>query len=106
MIIDEYIWLGGRDELRSKTKTYKPHVSKAMHIRDNFLDHHNYPFWNYDGSSTEQAVGNDSEVIIKPVAIFDDPFNEHSNTIHDTPITTTVNNLTETPEFEAAPPPS
>merc|ERR1719331_253428 len=29
---------------------------------------------NYDGSSTEQAPGSDSEVLIRPVAIFNDPF--------------------------------
>ena len=30
--------------------------------------------WNYDGSSTGQAPGEDSEVIIKPQALFNDPF--------------------------------
>jgi len=30
--------------------------------------------WNYDGSSTEQAPGGDSEVIIKPVKTYPDPF--------------------------------
>merc|ERR1719311_1531610 len=35
------------------------------------------PVWNYDGSSTEQAPGSDSEVLIKPVAIFNDPFRGH-----------------------------
>ena len=75
MIIAEYIWIGGKDELRSKTKTYHPSIVKKMDLRENYLNSHNYPLWNYDGSSTEQAVGNDSEVIIKPVAVFDDPFN-------------------------------
>ena len=32
------------------------------------------PDWNYDGSSTGQAPGTDSEVIIKPQAIYHDPF--------------------------------
>jgi len=30
--------------------------------------------WNYDGSSTEQAEGHNSEVLLKPRAIFKDPF--------------------------------
>ena len=30
--------------------------------------------WDYDGSSTGQAEGSNSEVIIKPVAIYRDPF--------------------------------
>merc|ERR1712232_673383 len=37
------------------------------------------PIWNYDGSSTNQAPGTDSEVLIKPVAIFPDPFRKHDN---------------------------
>merc|ERR1719506_3025516 len=32
------------------------------------------PVWNYDGSSTEQAEGHNSEINIKPVAWFHDPF--------------------------------
>merc|ERR1719359_702959 len=30
--------------------------------------------WNYDGSSTEQAEGHNSEVLLYPRAIFNDPF--------------------------------
>ena len=30
--------------------------------------------WNYDGSSTGQADGHNSEVLLKPRAIFNDPF--------------------------------
>jgi len=37
------------------------------------------PEWNYDGSSTDQAPGHDSEVIIKPQAIFKDPFRGGDN---------------------------
>ena len=54
-----YIWLGGGNELRSKTRT---------------LYSMNIPEWNYDGSSTNQASGNDSEVKLLPVSIFKDPF--------------------------------
>ena len=32
------------------------------------------PEWNYDGSSTNQAPGDDSEVILRPVAMYPDPF--------------------------------
>ena len=59
--IVEYVWIGGNKELRSKTK-----VLKKENI-DNLID---IPEWNYDGSSTEQSEGHDSEVIIKPVAIY------------------------------------
>ena len=29
--------------------------------------------WSFDGSSTEQATGGDSDCLLKPVAIFPDP---------------------------------
>jgi len=32
------------------------------------------PIWNFDGSSTEQAIGLDSEVYIKPVYMVRYPF--------------------------------
>merc|ERR1719464_2162788 len=32
------------------------------------------PVWNFDGSSTDQAPGSDSEVLLKPCAFFPDPF--------------------------------
>jgi glutamine synthetase len=60
----EYIWLGGSNELRSKTKT----MDKVINTIEDL------PNWNFDGSSTNQAVGNDSEIIIKPRALFTDPF--------------------------------
>jgi glutamine synthetase len=67
----EYVWLGGAPEqyfsafdLRSKTKTVDSPPTSAADL----------PIWNYDGSSTEQAPGSDSEVLIKPVALFEDPF--------------------------------
>ena len=60
----EYIWIGGNNELRSKTKV----ISKMINTI------HEIPDWNFDGSSTSQADGCDSEIIIKPKAMFDDPF--------------------------------
>ena len=39
------------------------------------------PVWNYDGSSTGQAPGHDSEVHIKPRAIFQDPFRRGAHNI-------------------------
>jgi glutamine synthetase len=59
MYIYEYIWLDGNNRLRSKTKVTKE--SEA-------------PTWNYDGSSTKQANGEDSEVLLVPVRRYKDPF--------------------------------
>ncbi|HCP48637.1 MAG: glutamine synthetase beta-grasp domain-containing protein [Pseudomonadota bacterium] len=62
----EYIWLDGykpTQSLRSKTL-----------VETDFggtLD--DCPMWAFDGSSTEQAAGNDSDCLLKPVCIFPDP---------------------------------
>ena len=39
------------------------------------------PQWNFDGSSTDQAPGDDSEVIMYPQAIFKDPFRPSGDNI-------------------------
>ena len=57
----EYIWIDNNYNLRSKIKViYNTHINDINDI----------PEWNYDGSSTQQAVGSDSEVIIKPRRVF------------------------------------
>jgi len=65
----EYLWVDADGEVRSKCRTID--TSKAT------VDQ--LPDWNYDGSSTNQAPGDDSEVIIKPRAIFKDPFRQGEN---------------------------
>ncbi len=62
----EYIWLDGyrpTQSLRSKTRVEKDFSGKLEDC----------PVWNFDGSSTEQAAGNASDCLLKPVAIFPDP---------------------------------
>ncbi|KAE8712241.1 Glutamine synthetase leaf isozyme [Hibiscus syriacus] len=64
-IIAEYIWIGGSGiDMRSKSRTISKPVEHPSEL----------PKWNYDGSSTGQAPGDDSEVILYPQAIFKDPF--------------------------------
>jgi len=64
-VMAEYIWLGGASttggfDIRGKTMTLdkKPTAVSEMKV------------WNYDGSSTGQAPGEDSEVLMRPVRIF------------------------------------
>ncbi|KAJ4833432.1 hypothetical protein Tsubulata_048890 [Turnera subulata] len=69
-IIAEYIWIGGSGlDMRSKARTLNGPVSDPSKL----------PKWNYDGSSTGQATGDDSEVILHPQAIFRDPFRRGKN---------------------------
>jgi len=60
----EYVWIGGNNELRCKTKTLEGPPKSVDDL----------PVWNFDGSSTEQAPGTDSEVLLVPRAVYKDPF--------------------------------
>jgi glutamine synthetase len=70
-VMAEYIWVDGSNGIRSKCKTLS---EKPESIED-------LPEWNFDGSSTEQAPGHDSDVYLRPVAIFKDPFRRGDNII-------------------------
>ena len=65
----EYIWLDANQSLRSKTKVIN---YGTIETPESLLA--DLPEWNYDGSSTGQGSLHNSEVIIKPVACYDDPF--------------------------------
>jgi glutamine synthetase len=62
----EYIWIDGNtptSKLRSKTKIIDGPVTELAQI----------PEWGFDGSSTLQAVGHDSDRAMLPVAFVPDP---------------------------------
>ncbi len=68
----EYIWLDGHEptaQLRSKTKILDGVVYKLEQIPD----------WGFDGSSTEQAPGDKSDCVLKPVSFFVDPIRGDHN---------------------------
>ena len=63
MICAEYIWIDGYQptaNLRSKTKVMDNPVSDVSEI----------PSWGFDGSSTLQAEGGDSDCMLMPVSFF------------------------------------
>jgi len=69
-VIAEYIWIGGSgSDLRSKSKVLKAPIQSLKDI----------PEWNFDGSSTGQADGNNSEVWLRPVKYCKDPFRNGNN---------------------------
>jgi glutamine synthetase len=62
----EYIWLDGykpTQSLRAKTKIVKNFGGTLGEC----------PMWSFDGSSTQQASGGSSDLLLKPVAIYPDP---------------------------------
>lgn len=69
----EYIWLDGVEptaSLRSKTKIIE--IDTAPDITS-------FPEWGFDGSSTNQAKGNNSDSILKPVNFIKNPICEGDN---------------------------
>ena len=66
----EYIWIGGTGiDIRSKVKVVEGVVEDISQCSE----------WNYDGSSTGQAVTENSEVLMRPVALFNDPIRGGQN---------------------------
>jgi len=74
----EYLWCSGANthhDLRSKVKSVTVTDKELKHIMEtpnHLLE--KLPVWNFDGSSTGQALGRDTEILIKPIACFKHPF--------------------------------
>lgn len=71
-VMAEYIWRGGNGpvDLRSKTRVLTIEVDE----NDKPKQAVDLPLWNYDGSSTNQASVENSEVLLNPCSVFTDPF--------------------------------
>ena len=63
----EYIWLDGNQPIQSmRSKTRVVRVPDMPAPGD-------FPDWSFDGSSTEQATGDDSDCLLEPVRVLRDP---------------------------------
>ena len=70
----EYIWIDGAKpsrNLRSK--------SRVVNVSGNNAKLKDFPEWSFDGSSTSQAEGTDSDCILKPVNFVKDPIRGEGN---------------------------
>jgi glutamine synthetase len=70
----EYLWIDGSEPtqlLRSKTKVLPGPVSSLEDL----------PIWGFDGSSTSQAPGDESDCVLKPVFYIPDPIRGGDNVI-------------------------
>ena len=72
MVKLEYIWVDGSDptpQLRSKTKVLEDFGGTIMDC----------PVWGFDGSSTNQAPGKDSDCALKPVRLYENPIEKYDS---------------------------
>jgi glutamine synthetase len=76
--VAEYIWLDANKKFRSKTKVIPKFFSGVFSADGNDISV--YPRWDYDGSSTGQASGTSSEVILVPIFVCDNPLLQDSVT--------------------------
>lgn len=71
----EYLWLDGNvpvRQLRSKARVIEVKNPAKPSLED-------FPEWSFDGSSTNQATGDDSDCILKPVNFITDPTRGEGN---------------------------
>jgi glutamine synthetase len=62
----EYVWVGLDSTLYSKVK--------IVNINKFFLEKEDIDIWNFDGSSTGQSETKKSDILIRPVKIYENPF--------------------------------
>ncbi len=71
----EYLWLDGctPTQIRYKTKV----VKEPLNVPEWGFD----PIWGFDGSSTEQADGNSSDCVLRPVKKYPNPLEANSTIV-------------------------
>jgi glutamine synthetase len=70
-VVLEYIWIDVSGKTRSKNKVITIEFDEKLILEE----------WTFDGSSTGQASGNLSDVVLKPVSIFKNPFINYTDSL-------------------------
>jgi len=71
-----YLWLSGKDthhDIRGKDRTLYFTEEQLALSNEQLLSSGAFPVWNFDGSSTNQALGLDTEILVHPVRVFASP---------------------------------
>ena len=74
-VIAEYLWIDGGNptsRIRSKTRVLEIEDKISLSV---------FPEWSFDGSSTEQAEGNNSDCVLEPVFYCFDPTRKGIHTV-------------------------
>lgn len=77
-----YVWLSGKDthhDIRGKDRTLYFSDAQLKMSNEELLSSGAFPIWNFDGSSTEQAKGLDTEILIHPVRVFTSPLTKYAD---------------------------
>lgn len=70
MLLLEYIWIDAQGIPRSKLRCLDGKCNVLLPPAEQI------PLWNFDGSSTGQDIGKDTEVVLKPVRVYHNPWPE------------------------------
>ena len=70
-VILEYVWVDALGKTRSKNKVVTLEVDEKLVLEE----------WTFDGSSTGQASGTVSDIILKPISIFKNPFIKYTDSL-------------------------
>lgn len=78
LVIAEYVFIDGFGNTRSKTRIIQGQLIPGQEARGLMFS---VDVWNIDGSSTGLSENSNSDIILLPRALFNDPFNESRDRI-------------------------